>query len=132
MSKFCSLALFLADSSVYQKMANIQSKFKIAIVEVNNWNSEIIAREYQRPAIKGDMIVKLSKAALAILLFNWVQQWAVQATVVKRALPQLPPIPSLDITPNIADEPLPPIDGEGEHFFIRSYRLIYSILLYFL
>ena len=98
-------------------MANIQSKYKIALVEVNNWHSEIITRENRRPIITGGMIVKLSKAALAILIFNWVQQWAVQATVVKRALPQLPPLPSMEIAPAVAEEPLLPIEGEGKLFF---------------
>lgn len=97
-------------------MANIQSKFKISLFEINNFRSERIARENRRPPIKGGMVAKLSKFAIAILLFNWVQQWAVAATVVKRALPQLPPIPSLEIAP-AADEStaLLPIEGEGKN-----------------
>ena len=95
-------------------MTNAFSKYKFGFIQLNldNFAAERQIRENPQHPFNG-IAMKFCTAALWLLAFNYIQQFGVDGLVVKRALPQLPPIPTLDIvspTKATADEALPPDD----------------------
>ena len=110
-------------------MTNAFSKFAVIQLNLDNFAAEREQiRANSQHLIKG-MATKFCTAVLWLLAYNYIQRFGVDGLVVKRALPQLPPLPTLDIiapTKPSADEALPP-DNHGKEFraiFIKFFIFI--------